>query len=300
MESIYHSRTFTLSERTVTEGRALWLYISFIFLPLTSRMGLFHDDFIISSNIFDPITTLYSIVGIIILLVASLTLRKKFPLVSWGILIFFVGHALESTILPLEPVYEHRNYLASIGLFIPFCYYMHVLSKTLLPQAKLTYIALPIILVLGVLTMERSSYCGHPFLFYSIEADNHPQSSRANYEIGRLYAKSLSEDPSQALKRKIYKTAKKHFITSTNNGPYFRGGLFGLINMNSSLGITTEKVKVDELENRLSIWPVSSMATSWITNFVNCHTKPTCPIDKSITLRSLTAAINNPFITNRR
>jgi len=296
----YEFRAFTLSERVFTEGRAIWLYISFIFLPITSRMGLFHDDFIISSSITDPITTLFSIVGLILLLLTSISLRKKLPVISWGILFFLTGHALESTIIPLEPVYEHRNYLASIGLLIPFCYYLSKLSIVFKSPEKLAYITLPIIIVLGVLTMERASYWGHPFLFFSMEADNHLQSPQANYEMGRLYAQSLSRDLSHKSKRKTYETAKKHFISSANNNPHFTGGLFGLIMMNSSLNIKTEDVWIDELANRLSIFPVSSMAINWILNLVNCHAKSTCAIDQDVIQRLLNSAESNQLIPTKR
>ena len=40
------------------------------------------------------------------------------PLLSLGIALFYLGHLIESTVLNLEVVYEHRLYLPSIGLYL--------------------------------------------------------------------------------------------------------------------------------------------------------------------------------------
>jgi protein O-mannosyl-transferase len=39
-------------------------------------------------------------------------------LAAFGILFFFAGHRLESTLIPLEPAFENRNYLPSLGLIL--------------------------------------------------------------------------------------------------------------------------------------------------------------------------------------
>jgi len=41
-------------------------------------------------------------------------------LISFSFLFFLANHAVESTVLPLELVFEHRNYIPSMMFFIPF------------------------------------------------------------------------------------------------------------------------------------------------------------------------------------
>ena len=82
-------------------------------LPNLAEMGLHHDDFVISKTLLSPWTTLPAIAGLLALAVGALVLRKKHPLITFGIVFFFVAHALESTIIPLEIAFEHRNYLPS-------------------------------------------------------------------------------------------------------------------------------------------------------------------------------------------
>jgi len=48
----------------------------------------------------------------------GLGLLRRRPLAAFGILFFFAGHRLESTLIPLELAFEHRNDLPSLGLIL--------------------------------------------------------------------------------------------------------------------------------------------------------------------------------------
>ena len=56
---------------------------------------------------------------IFLLIGIGLSQIKKRPIVAFGILFFFLNHLIESTIIPLELIFEHRNYLPSLFLFFP-------------------------------------------------------------------------------------------------------------------------------------------------------------------------------------
>jgi hypothetical protein len=114
----YARRDFSLSERLMTESRVLVDYLGMLLLPAQQRMGFLHDDYVISKGLLDPSTTLLSTLLIVFLISGAILIRKKMPLVSLGILFFFAGHLLESTIISLELVFEHRNYLPSLGIFM--------------------------------------------------------------------------------------------------------------------------------------------------------------------------------------
>jgi hypothetical protein len=114
----YIRRDFSLLERLMTEPRVLVDYIGMLLLPAQQRMGFMHDDYVISKGLLDPWTTSISILLILFLISTAFYIRKKMPLVSLGIVFFFAGHALESTVLSLELVFEHRNYLPSLGVFM--------------------------------------------------------------------------------------------------------------------------------------------------------------------------------------
>jgi len=119
-------RNFNQPERLMTEARIVWEYIRYLFLPQIEGNGLFQDGIEISRGLISPWRTLPAVIGIIALLLLGLVVRKKRPLLSFAILSFFVGHLLESTVIGLEPYFEHRNYLAAIFVFLPvvvFLYY---------------------------------------------------------------------------------------------------------------------------------------------------------------------------------
>jgi len=115
---LYEKRPFSLLERVMTQPRVILLYLSLIFFPSPNRLSIVHD-IVISQSLFEPWTTLVSIVVILFLIGFGLSQLRKRPILGFGLLFFFLNHLIESTILPLEMVFEHRNYLPTMFLFFP-------------------------------------------------------------------------------------------------------------------------------------------------------------------------------------
>lgn len=114
----YENRTFTLGERLLTESRIIIYYMSQIFYPMVHRLSLVHD-INVSTSMFRPWTTIPAILVIFSLMGIGLSQTNKRPIIAFSIFFYFVNHVIESTILPLELIYEHRNYLPSFFLFFP-------------------------------------------------------------------------------------------------------------------------------------------------------------------------------------
>ena len=114
----YSIRPFTMKERLLTEPRVILFYISLLFYPLTSRLTLIHD-MEISKSLFDPWTTAAAVAIVFLLIIICVVKSKKWPLVTYCILFFFLNHFIEGSFLSLELIFEHRNYLPSMFLFIP-------------------------------------------------------------------------------------------------------------------------------------------------------------------------------------
>jgi hypothetical protein len=110
----YAMRSYTMIDRLMTEARVVIIYLKNLLIPNPSSFSLFHDDFTASRGLFSPLTTLFAIMAIALMLISAFILRKKSPAYTFGICWFFTAHLLESTYLNLELYFEHRNYLASL------------------------------------------------------------------------------------------------------------------------------------------------------------------------------------------
>ncbi|MEO7149213.1 MAG: hypothetical protein ABIY40_04670, partial [Rhodanobacteraceae bacterium] len=116
--SAWDDRDFTFGQRLLTEPRVLVDYLHWTVLPDPGTLSLYHDQLPISRGFLTPWTTLPAIVLLVILLGVAWWLRNRRPLVALGIAWFFAAQLLTATIVPLELVYEHRNYFASIGVLL--------------------------------------------------------------------------------------------------------------------------------------------------------------------------------------
>jgi protein O-mannosyl-transferase len=114
----YAFRPYTLTERLMTEARVLVHYLSQIFIPLPDRFSIEHDV-LISTTFFQPWTTFPAIMFLCGWLITGAWLLIKHPLVGFSMLFFLVNHLVESSVIPLELIFEHRNYLPSFLLFAP-------------------------------------------------------------------------------------------------------------------------------------------------------------------------------------
>jgi tetratricopeptide (TPR) repeat protein len=115
----YQKWDFTLTERVLTQFRVVLFYLTLLIYPHPSRLNLDHD-FSLSKGIFDPSTTLISILIVIGIMGYSVWVAKKRPLISFCILWYFGNLVIESSIFPLEMAFEHRLYLPMIGPVVLF------------------------------------------------------------------------------------------------------------------------------------------------------------------------------------
>ncbi|MGA2515013.1 MAG: hypothetical protein ABSG44_00520 [Thermodesulfobacteriota bacterium] len=109
----------TMGERVLTQSRVVLYYLTLLVFPYPSRLNLDYD-FPVSKTVLDPPTTLISILIIAGLIGYSIWTAKKRPVLSFCILWYFGNLVIESSIFPLEMVYEHRLYLPSVGPFVLF------------------------------------------------------------------------------------------------------------------------------------------------------------------------------------
>jgi len=180
----YTTRNFTLYERVLTEARVLCDYLLWILVPVPAWMGMYHDDIATSTGPFSPPTTGMAIAFLLILVTVAWKMGRRSPGLAFGISWFLAGHAMESTILPLELVFEHRNYLPMAGLLLGVVCAMAPLASRW--PARMTAAASVVLLVVCAgLTTVRAASWGDPLTLALTDAQYHPVSSRSQYEAGR-------------------------------------------------------------------------------------------------------------------
>lgn len=114
----FANRPYTPVERVLTESRVILYYLRLLFYPLLSEFTLIHD-FVVSKSLGSPWTTLVSISAISGLILSSIFwISRRQPIIAFSILFFLINHVIEGSFIALELIYEHRNYVPSMFVFL--------------------------------------------------------------------------------------------------------------------------------------------------------------------------------------
>jgi tetratricopeptide (TPR) repeat protein len=104
-------------ERLITQPIILSRYLVLLFVPVADFLTL-ESNIFVSKNLLSPPITILANLFIFILIFVSLLFWKKYPLISFSIIFYFINHLMESTVIGLELYFEHRNYLPSIFIYL--------------------------------------------------------------------------------------------------------------------------------------------------------------------------------------
>jgi len=270
----YGGRGFSLAERLLTECRVLWLYLRLILAPDISLMGIYHDDIPISTGPFTPVITLPAVIGILVLLLLAVWMRRQAPMLAFGLLWFFIGHLIESTIIPLEIAHEHRNYLPMIGILLAGFYYL--LNPRLMPRILRLKILLALLLIsmLGFSTHVRSTQWGDLLEHAMLEAENHPASPRAQQQLGRMYFKLYKHEA----REEFYQRALKCFQASSSLDPHFKSGLYARIILDYNAGRPPPPEVINEFRYRLQLARTEPGDITMFDSLVKCQLSGDCKL----------------------
>jgi protein O-mannosyl-transferase len=186
----YQLRDFTMGERLLTEPRVILFYLSLLFFPVSSRLTLLYD-IEVSHSLFQPWTTIPSILLILFIIGFAFYIARKRPLISFCILFYFLNHVIEGSFFPLELIYEHRNYLPSMLLFVPVAefviFIMNHMSGKKVIQITFILIIAAVLLGEGYITYSRNKTVSDDFLLWSDNIAKSPNLSRPHTNLGRIY-----------------------------------------------------------------------------------------------------------------
>lgn len=178
-----YGRSFSVSERVLSQLRVLGEYMMDIVIPKSQTAGIFHDNYPVSKGFFSPPSTILWLcfhVGVISL---ACSVRKSHPLIFFGILWYYASHLLESSVLMLEIKFEHRNYLPSIGLMVVVGYLISLMRKPIFRYAA----GGGIILVYSGFLFLNTSLWGKPLEAAVVWVEKNPNSPRALENAARQF-----------------------------------------------------------------------------------------------------------------
>ena len=191
-ESAYNHRNFTLMERLLTQPRVLLFYLSLMIYPIASRFTLIYD-IPLSTSLFSPWTTMPAIIFWMIWTGLGIYFARKRPLISLCMLFFIINHMVESSFIPLELVYEHRNYIPSMMLFtlagIGIITFIRKVRKKRMLSFSASLLVCFIITAQGHTVIQRNWYFEHALYLWSDNAEKYPELSRVHTNLGLAYEK---------------------------------------------------------------------------------------------------------------
>lgn len=176
--------------RLSTQAIILWEYLGKIILPRPRNFGIYYDDYAVGVPEWSAFAVATAAVGWCVALGLALAWRRKRPFFAFAVLWFLAGHLLESTVLPLELYFEHRNYLPLLGPALALASAARqLLESSSAPRTRRAYAALGLAgaaVLVGVTWIEARTW-GDPLRQVVVWANERPASPRAQYGLGMQY-----------------------------------------------------------------------------------------------------------------
>lgn len=303
------TRDFTMSTRLLTEMRIVVDYIGWTLWPLPHSLSFYHDDYVLSTGLLSPWTTLACGLCLLVLIALMVWLRKRRPLAALGIALFLACHLLTGTVLPLELVYEHRNYFASFGLMlalvsllVPARFFVraasvatgdsHVATEAA-PANGLGWRGLVLggLMLWWVCITAMSAYAwGDPLRLSKALAERGPESPRAQYELGRTYIIYSHYEPASPYTKAAY-------------APLERAAAFpnssilpeqALIFMNARMDLPLKDTWWDSMIEKLKARPAGVQDESSLATLTQCARDKDCRLPESRMIAAFLAAVSHP------
>jgi len=287
----YAMREYSLGQRLLTECQVVVTYVQMLVLPDVRSFALFHDDVGIARALFESPATTLSAVMVISGVAVALLGRPR--LLSFGVAWFFAGHMLESTVLPLELMHEHRNYLPGIGILLIFVVGLDAGARRFLPS-KLRFlpVLIGVVFFAGV-TAQRAEDWSAPWPQMALEAHDHPRSARSIYEFGRLTVERGTASADQGLIRRGIDAIASSTQMSPNPRPYLAYGAL--------LNLAINNADADETHRWLTFVRVhesSEIRVEVLVQVIECQAYAGCRADSSAVLELAAAVLGDEIVTD--
>lgn len=241
----FHVRLFTFF-------KILLVYVGLLFWPMNLHM---ERTVTIAVSFFSwpVISGCLIFLGLMFLAVKQ---ARKWPMVSFGVLWFFIGLAPVSNLLvPINGLlYEHWLYLPMIGVFLALLWFVIKIAARYKLQKVLLVIAIALLLFFSVLTVNRNQDWRSPISFYQQTLKYAPNSYRVLNNLGMAFAKQGD-----------LKTAEKMYRQAINLTSSSAVAYYNLANLYKDLG--EDELAKDNFSAAIEADPKFVFAYNGLANF---------------------------------
>ncbi len=187
-----------------TQCSVLWIYLRMFFVPYGQAL----DHGYPVAREWLTLQTAAGFCGLAGLGALAWRLRRVEPAASFAIGWFFITLTVESSIIPLDPLFEHRLYLPLFGLSVGAA---ALLARFPRPAWQ-AGVGLAVLLALSFLTWQRNALWNDPVAFYEDNLRVAPDNERVYYNLGQEYIVAGRLDEGERMIREsIALNPRRHF-----------------------------------------------------------------------------------------
>ncbi len=199
----YLTRDFGLNERLLTQFNVVFDYLVNLIVPNINKMTVFHDGYPVARSFQEQLSAIVKFTLIALPLVIYFLRRTgSLKIIAFGLIFYLIAISIESSIIPLELYFEHRNYLPSIGIFLILSHVISIiLERPTITRYKLaiagsvTIYAVVVLLQLSMLARvwsSENSLIAHSLRIY-------PNSIRLNSSLVYLLIEQKKFDQAEIM-----------------------------------------------------------------------------------------------------
>ncbi len=174
-------KEFTWYQYFFTQCRAFFVYLRLFVFPAGQTLDW---DYAISRTILDR-GAILGLVAILALVAAAIYFRRRYPLASYGFLVYILLMAPTSSFVPIkDPIAERRLYLPMIGLLLIVT---AVLERIHIDRRKLAAALGAIVVVLAFLTYRRNQVWASDISVWEDAVAKSPAKPRVHFQLAHTY-----------------------------------------------------------------------------------------------------------------
>lgn len=169
----------------MTQWTVYFKYLGLFVLPVHQKLEYAYP---ITRSLWG-LKPLASLAGLGLVTALLVHLRSSRPLFVLGVLWFFIALSVESTFIPLDPLFEHRLYLPIVGLILAGVSLLSPLFERSGPSTRraLYSVSVLVVCLLAVLSWQRNNLWRHPLAFALVDAQRSPHSEGAWVTLSKRY-----------------------------------------------------------------------------------------------------------------